>query len=159
MHEAERFSEGEQSMIPRGQQGAALTIVIIMLGMFIVMSTPLCPTLSVTLAIDTKPWTPTLSVTSFSFERIPLPAALVITRDVPYLVGGPPTVGEAKLSFTVSYKNVLLSDKVFASLSDGTYQARVVYFPRSEERETPYVVSLTLVFKGQTVRTSVNIFP
>ena len=98
-------------------------------------------------------------MTSFSYDKAPPTIALVATRDVPYFVGKPPTTGEATLRATVTYKGILISDRTFTNLGDGVHQIKVIYSPRSEERGTPYVVTLTLTDKGQTVSTSVNIFP
>jgi hypothetical protein len=159
MDEAELAAGERKTVIPRGQQGAALTIVIIMLGVFILMNTPLCPMLSVTVVIDIQPSTPTLSVTAFSYDKIPLPITLVTTRDVPYIVGGPSVGGEASLKVSVAYKGVLLSEKTFVTIGNGAYQIKVIYLPRSEEKGTPYMVTLTLSYKNKDVKTSVNINP
>jgi hypothetical protein len=152
--------KGEQMAFPRRQQGIALTIIIIMLAAFFLMSIPLSPSLAVTLSIDTKQYTPILTVTSFAYSKVPLPVALVTTRDVPFLAGSSPTTGTSQLRFTVSYAGTVLSDYVFVNLGDGTYQVKVLYSPRPEQSGTGYVVAMTLTApNSQTASATVNIFP
>lgn len=160
-------AQDDKNMIPRRQQGSALTIVIVILAVFVIFSVPISPTLTVTIVINTAPNSQVpLAVSTFSYDKVPLSVAIGTSRDVPYVVGGPTTTGALALVANVTYAGNLISGPTsFSSLSDGTYQIKVNYFPRTEQSATPYVVGLALSYypyQGSpltTVSILINIYP
>lgn len=138
----------ETKMIPRRQQGTALTLVIIVLAAFVSVSIPLSPTLTITVVINTNPTAQTpLAVSGFSYDKVPISVSIGAQRDVPSLVGGPTLSGTTLLVANVTYSGITLSPNTsFPNLSDGTYQIKVTYFPRSENSGTPYLVGLSIQY-------------
>jgi hypothetical protein len=141
-------AQNDKNMIPRRQQGTALTLVILILAAFVIVSIPISPTLTVTVVINTAPNSQVpLAISTFSYDRVPLSVAIGTSRDVPFIVGGPTTAGTSTLSVNVTYAGNLISGPTsFYSLADGTYQIKVNYFPRTEQATTPYVVGLALSY-------------
>jgi hypothetical protein len=70
-------------------------------------------------------------------------------------------MGNYQIVVTLSYKGEQIAASAFSNLGDGTYQARIVLWPRwSEDPNIPYVFSFR-IFSDSTMVASldVNVFP
>jgi len=131
-------------------------LLLIVIGAYVIFVVPLCPTLTVTFKITYMPakLEHTLEVPSHSYTKSSLSSVAGIAKGDIMLIYVAGTVGHYSVSVAVTYGNEKLPAGTFTSLGEGTYQIRVVYWPRAEDKSTPYAVTFTLFFGTSQVATA-----
>jgi hypothetical protein len=134
---------------------SAVVLLAVIVGVAI-FYLPLSPMLSITFTIGhtpNYPSQPALTLVTWSYSKISLAAGASATKgeirmsfatnvtQTPYTVGITITYGGKDISVP-SY---------FSPYGEGTYQAQVVYWPMTEEKTIPYVITLTLYENNQKV--------
>ncbi len=147
---------------------AAFPIVLIMLlGGAMVFFIPLSPSLTVTFSIGhtaVYPAQPTITAITWSYSKVTLASSAGATKGQILLSSAnSTTTSEALYTLTVavSHSDQTLSGPTsFGPLGEGTYQVRAVYFPRQEQANIPYVVTIVVSQIGlPPVAVSVGILP
>jgi hypothetical protein len=91
-------------------------------------------------------------MSTWSYTKVSLASSAGTTKgNITLSFAGATLQGPYTLIVTITYGTQTLSSGGFSSLPEGIYQARVVYFPRTENANTPYVVNLTLFLNNQQV--------
>ena len=128
-------------------------MLMIILGSIIIFFVPSCPTLAVTFSIaetTSYPPKPALSVVTWSYAKVSLSSSSGVTKGQVLLsFAGTVTQGAYTLTIGVDYGGAVVTQPTsFGSVGQGTYQARVAYWPRQENTNMPYVVTITVTQSG-----------
>ena len=127
---------------------------IILLGGTMIFFLPLSPSLTVTFSIGHTmgyPPQPTIGAIMWLYSKATLASSAGIAKGAISLSYANSSASQAlcTLTVTVSYGDQTLSGPTnFGPLGEGTYQVRAVYFPRQEQANTPYVVTLVISQSG-----------
>lgn len=129
-------------MAERGQaQIAVIVIIVIFIFLNLFMVQPISPSMTVTFSIQKEPGTayPKLSLLSASYAKVPITVTLTATRDQALIARLTGSKGIYSLSIGVSYQGRQIAQGKMDSVGEGTYEARLYLFPRSEDVGIPYI--------------------
>ena len=137
METGEKESEqGEQNqMAARGVSWVPIVFILIILS-FAAFTIPLSPSLSVSVKISTKlayPSAVMIEALTSNYQRVPISTTPVAGKNVVVLDTLTGATGNYQIVVALSYKGEEIAASAFLNLGDGTYQARIVLWPRWSE--------------------------
>lgn len=141
-------------------------ILVILLAVTALFDLPVNPTITVNFRIDSDPTTgtPVVTILSWQYQKVSLVSSTSVQKAEVYLTGFTNTTNPHVylLQISVTYGNGAgLTPQITYTVAQGIYQARVIFWPRSELSGVPYVVYV--VAKTPSMQgylgASVNIFP
>ncbi len=147
-----------------GSPYVAPLMLIIILAAVMVLFVPLSPSLSVTfnLGVSSTGYGPTLTAETWSYAKVTLGSSSGVAKgSISLSFAGSSLAGPYNLTIAVSYNGQSLSGpEKYAGVGEGTYQTRIVYWPRTESTDIPYVVTITAAETGApSVMLMINILP
>lgn len=155
-------SEGGKSLAKGGNSWIPIAFVLIVVA-FAWFAVPVSPSVSVFVRITTSTTSygaPSISMESFSnsYQRVPLSATSITSKNVIALNSLTASQGTYTLSIGVSYGNQILNNQTFAPIGDGTYQARITLWTSWQENSyTPYLFLFTLSTGTGTSPVTLNV--
>lgn len=143
-----------------GGIGIVLVLIVVVFASASVL--PICPTITLAFEVKTQGYgqTPTITLTSVLYQKVPFLSYLSSERDKLVLSRVTAQEGEYSLSVTVRYGDAQISQGGFPTVGNGIYQLRISYFPRTEDSKTPYQFDLNLASPfGSPPTLSVDVYP
>jgi len=145
---------------------AAPLMLVLILAAIMVFFIPLSPVLTVTFNISHStnyPYSPTLTIVTWSYAKVSLGSSSGVTKGQIVLTyaSNVTTQGQYSITLSVTYAGDTISQPTtFTPYGEATYQARVVYWPRSEQTSVPYVFTVSVAQTGfSPVVSTVTILP
>jgi len=132
---------GGDSLAAQVQGMGFALIIILAFATLTFMVLPVSPLIAVTFTVQREPGiaNPKISVVSAIYQKVPLSTAFSATRDKVLLTRLSGSDGILSITVTAYYTNMLLAEGTLQRSGEGTYEARLYLFPRSENVNEPYI--------------------